>query len=235
MNNFYKQHKILVWTQAVLLPVIGFIPVMMLIEIASVQPLFYLLMFIYLPVGQFTLAPIFTLTGVYTYYSPMLIGYMANKDQIDLHSGTSFDYLFVMSKYKRGIDIRNRILIYHLEGLLNIINKIDNGVIPASVNIIATSYFFNERSIAKFGFEPEKPSIAYRINLMVNFIELTWMYSLAKGAYSIPQVWKARKAKVNGSKLISKKGLIIELHAKMTSKTIIFTQTLLVKDVFFDQ
>lgn len=223
MNNFYKQRKILVWTQALLLLVIGFIPVMMLIEIGSVQPFFYLLIFIYLPLGQFSLAPIFTLTGVYTYYSPMLLGYMANMDQIDLHNGTSFDYLFVMSKYKRGIDIRNRILIYHLEGLLNIINKIENGVIPPSINIIGTSYFFNERSIAKFGFELEKPSIAYRLNLMVNFIDLTWMYSIAKGEFSIPEVWKARKAKVNGSKLISNKGFIIELHAKMTSKTKILT------------
>jgi hypothetical protein len=36
----------------------------------------------------------------------MLLGYMANDVQIDLHSGGSFDYLLVMHKYKSGIRTR---------------------------------------------------------------------------------------------------------------------------------
>jgi hypothetical protein len=46
---------------------------------------------------------------------------MANNLQIDLHSGGSFDYLFVMRKYKPGFEMRNRLLIYHLEGLMHLI------------------------------------------------------------------------------------------------------------------
>lgn len=62
------------------------------------------------------------MTGGYTYYSPMLLGYMTNNQQIDLHSGTSFDYLFVMRTYCPGIELRNRLLMYHLEGLFHKLN-----------------------------------------------------------------------------------------------------------------
>jgi hypothetical protein len=120
MNVFYKQAIFLQWFEAILLLLIGFFPVFWIIESSYVQPLFALFFLVYLPIGQFTLTPISKLTGMYTYYSPMLLGYMANEKQIDLHSGASFDYLFVMRKFKRGIALRNALLIYHLECLLNI-------------------------------------------------------------------------------------------------------------------
>jgi hypothetical protein len=218
MNNFYKQPKLLLWAEAILLMLIGFYPAIIINEAGKSQPLFYLLFLIYIPVLQFTITPISKLTGIYKYYSPMLLGYMANKNQIDIHSGSSFDYLFVMRKFKIGTEIRNQILLYHLEGVMNIISLIENDKIPSTVNIIGTSYFFNERTIAKLGFEMEKPSIFYRINLLVNVIDLIWMYSIAKGKFSIPKIWSAKKVKIAGSKLIENKGTIVGLHAKMVSK-----------------
>lgn len=93
---------------------------------------------------------------------------MPNHIQIDLLRG-SFDYLFVMRNFKIGIESRNRILIYHLEGLLNIIMQIENGSIPESVNIVGTSYFFNKRTLYKLGFKQKSPSWFYRINLLILF------------------------------------------------------------------
>ena len=142
MNDFYKQPKILQWIEAILLLIVGFYPAIVIIELGSIQPLFYLLFFLYLPIGQFSTTPIFKLSGIYRYYSPMLLGYMSNKSQIDLHNGSSFDYLFVMRNFKMGNEIRNRILCYHLEGLMNIIKEVENGSIPKTVSIIGTSYFF---------------------------------------------------------------------------------------------
>jgi hypothetical protein len=126
MNNFYKQPKILQWIEAILLLLFGFIPALAIIEIGYSHPIYYLLLIIYVPVGQFSFTPFFKLIGVYKYYSPMLLGYIANERQIDLHSGGSFDYLFVMRKCKSGIELRNRLLMYHLEGLLKLIELIDN-------------------------------------------------------------------------------------------------------------
>lgn len=147
MNEFYKQPKILQWIEAILLLSIGFLPALFIIEKGHSQPIFYLLFIFYVPVSQFTFTPLLKLIGVYKYYAPMLLGYMSNKHQIDLHCGASFDYLFVMRKYKPGIEVRNRLLIYYLEGLINIIKQIENNSIPRTVYIVGTSYFFSERTL----------------------------------------------------------------------------------------
>jgi len=218
MNGFYKQPIFLQWIEAILILVIGFYPALVIIELTYSTPLFSALFLFYLPVGQFSITPIFKLSGIYKYYSPMLIGYMANNIQIDLHSGGSFDYLFVMRKYKAGIEFRNRILIYHLEGLLNIITQLENGNILKTVNISGTSYFFNVRTLNKIGFELKKPSLFYRINLFANAIDLMWMYSFSKGRFSIPKIWIAKKVSISGTKLIESKDVIEGLYEKMTLK-----------------
>ena len=219
MNDFYKQPKLFQWVEAILLLLIGLLPALVIIEKGYSQPLFYLLFLIYVPIVQFAATPFFTLLGIYKYYSPMLLGYMANDNQIDLHSGGSFDYLFVMRKYKSGIEMRNRLLIFHLEGLIYIIRQIENNSISEKVNIVGTSYFFNNRTLHKMGFEVENPSLFYRLNLIANFIDLSWMYSLSKGKLSIPKIWNAKNAKISGAKLIEKKKMIEELYEKLKRKT----------------
>jgi len=221
VNNFYKQPKILQWIEAISLLIVGFLPALFIIEKGHAQPIIYLLFILYVPIGQFAFTPLFRLTGVYTYYSPMLIGYMANAKEIDLHSSGSFDYLFVMRNYKSGIELRNRLLLYHLEGLLNLIQSIENKIIPETVTISGTSYFFNKRTIQKLGFDPVKPTLFYRLNLVLNFFDLIWMYSLSKGKFSIPKIWKANKASISGTALLENKRLIEELHDKMKRKLII--------------
>jgi hypothetical protein len=219
MNDFYKQAKILQWIEAILLLLIGFLPALLIIEKGHSQPIFYLLFIIYVPIGQFAFTPLFTLIGVYKYYSPMLLGYMANVRQIDLHSGGSFDYLFVMRKYKAGIEMKRKLLLYHIEGLIRIIELIENKSIPETANIVGTSYFFNDRTFSNVGFEIVKPSLFYRLNLFVNFIDLIWMYSLSQGKWTMPKIWNAKKASISGTKLIESKKKIEELYDKMKIKT----------------
>ena len=219
MNDFYKQPKLFQWVEAILLLLTGLLPALFIIEKGHSQPLFYLLFLIYVPIVQFAATPFFTLVAIYKYYSPMLLGYMANDNQIDLHSGGSFDYLFVMRKYKSGIEMRNRLLIFHLEGLIYIIRQIENNSISEKVNIVGTSYFFNNRTLYKMGFEVENPSLFYRLNLIANFIDLFWMYSLSQRKLSIPKIWNTKNAKISGAKLIESKKIIEELYEKLKRKT----------------
>ena len=218
MNEFYKQPKILVWIESILLMLVGLFLALLIIEKGYVQPLFYAAFILYVPVSQFLFTPIYRLAGGYTYYSPMLLGYMANDKQIDLHSGTSFDHLFVLRKFKSGIPLRNRILMYHLEGLLNIISLIENKRIPVSVNIIGTSYFFKERTLNNLGFQIEEATLFYRMNLFINFIDLFWMYSLSKGKVAIPTVWDAKKATIKGETLMTQKTKLEGLYQKLKAK-----------------
>jgi len=190
----------------------------LIIEKGSVNPCFYAAFVLYVPLSQFLYTPLFTLTGGYTYYSPMLLGYMANEKQIDLHNGTSFDYLFVLRHVKPGIDLRNMTLMYHVEGLLNLIAKIENKQISESVTIVGTSYFFNDRTLAKLGFQIEKASLFYQLNLFLNFIDLWWMYSLAKGKIAIPELWNAKKARIQGTQLCAQKATLEGLYRFLKAK-----------------
>ena len=219
MNDFYKQPKLFQWVEAILLLLIGLLPALVIIGKGDSQPLFYLLFLIYVPIVQFAATPFFTLVGIYRYYSPMLLGYMANDNQIDLHSGGSFDYLFVMRKYKSGIVMRNRLMKFYLEGLIYIIKQIENKSISEKVNIVGTSYFFNNRTLCKMGFEVKNPSFFYVVNLIANFIDLLWMYSLSQGKLSIPEIWNAQNAKISGTKLLESKKIIEELYEKFKGKT----------------
>ena len=219
MNDFYQQPKIWQWIQAILLLFVGFLPALSIIEKGHAQPLFYLLFILYIPIGQFAFTPFFRLTGVYQYYSPMLLGYMANDRKIDLHSGGSFDYLFVMRKYKAGMEIRNRLLMYHVEGLIKIILLIENKSLPETVHIVGTSYFFKERTLHKLGFEIETPSLFYRLNLFINFIDLIWMYSLSQGKLSMPKLWNVKKASISGAKLMESRKVLEDLYDNMKRRT----------------
>lgn len=221
MNDFYKQPKILQWTEAIVFMFIGFLPALFIISCGTANPLYYILFIVYIPIAQFAFTPFFKLCGVYTYYSPILLGYMPNEKVIDLHSGTSFDYLFVLSNKKAGVQLRNQLLIYHLEGLLKIIELIEQGYIPQTADIVGTSYFFNERTIKKMGFEQVNPSFFYRLNLYFNFIDIFWMYALSQGKLTIPKIWNAKKAIVSGAKLLESKVRIEDLHRKMTRTSIL--------------
>ena len=218
MNHFYKQPKIVVWIESIFLLLIGIVLGILIIVKGNDNALYYLGFFLYVPVSQFLFTPIYTLTGGYTYYSPMLLGYMANDTQIDLHSGTSFDHLFVLRKYSSGTPLRNRILLYHLEGLLQLIQLLEEQRIPESVNIVGTSYFFNDRTLLKLGFQIEKASLFYRINLLINGIDLFWMYSLSQGKLAIPTLLDAKKASIQGNQLVQSKSKLHALHQHLQAK-----------------
>ena len=215
MNRFYQWPASMKWSMALLLLMVGFVPALFIIVRGSEQPLFYFAFFLYLPVAQFAMTPLFTLLGLYRYSSPLLLGYLPNEKVIDLHSGGSFDYLFVMRGVAPGAAFRKQVLKYQLEGLLRLIQYVEEKQIPESVSIVGTSYFFNEKTLQKFGFKLVEASAFYRLNLLVNFIDHTWMYSLAQGKLSFPKLWKAKKAHISGAALVRQRAAIAAVYERL--------------------
>jgi hypothetical protein len=148
---------------------------------------------------------------MYTYLSPMLLVFGASEKRYDLHNGTSFDYYFVMRKIKPGIAARKKILEYFLEGLLEIIDRIEKGKLPDTLKISGSSYFFSERTAKRLGFSITDAGIFAKINLLFNIVDLTWMYSYAKGKFTFPNFSKIRKAEIDGQTLVSKEDELIRL------------------------
>jgi hypothetical protein len=167
-----------------------------------------------IPIGQFLSTPLFTLMGTYTYLSPMLLVYNKNGETWDLHSGTGFDYYFLRNEIKPGHAWRKQMFAYYIDGLLEIIRQIETGNIKPDTTIKGSSYFFGERTLKKFGFQLDKPSTFERVNILLNMVDLTWMYSIAQGRFAIPNITNVQNARVTAKDYLGHKEALLEYQKR---------------------
>jgi hypothetical protein len=104
-------------------------------------------------------------------------------------------------------------LSYFLEGLLRIVERIEATELPKSVIIQGNSYFFSGKTASKLGFSLSETNIAVRINLLVNYFDLTWMYSLSQGRIAFPKIGDVKTAEITGSCLVMNKHKLIRLNS----------------------
>lgn len=214
MNRFYTLPRVTQWTIALLMLVVG-------MSVFGFFMTFYhpysaFLHFpISLPLAHLALTPILTLAGSYKYYSPMLLVYNPNPKKYDIHQGTSFDYLMVMRWSDRGLTARKKIWKYFLEGFIRIAEEIEAGNLPPTLQIEGTSYFFSKQTAERLGFRLEPPSALYRLNLIINYIDLCWMYSFAQNRLAFPRVLDAHKAVINGKDLLERKAYFEKLIQRL--------------------
>ncbi len=187
------------------------------LDFAEENKLGYLLVFIIVPIIQFLLSPMYTLCKVFKYLSPMLLVYMPNKKKYDIHNGTSFDYLMVMRNTKPGVHWRKKMLKFYLEGLLHIIDDIEKEVLSKKIVIKGSSYFFSDRTARRMGFELSNTGLFERVNLILNMLDIIWMYSMTRGKFTIPNLLKMKTAKITGEKLVANKVKLKNLQAYLTS------------------
>lgn len=173
---------------------------------------FFFAFFIFLgSVYHFTSTPFHRLQGTYKYYSPMLLVFMPSNEKYDIHSGTSFDYLFVMWGTPAGKPFRNKLLSHYLEGLLKIIEEIELGAIPKSVLVRGSSYFFGERTAKRFGFEIKETGKEEKSNFLFLYFDLTWMYSLSQGKLAFPKLSEIKTAEISGEDLCKQKDKLLRM------------------------
>ena len=213
MNKFFDQHITVQWILALLMLLMLFSIFILWMKLLS-DHLIALPLIILLPtLVQFFSAPMAKLVGIHTYLSPMLFVNNATNKKYEIHNGTPFDYLLVMRKTRRGIRFRKQMLSYFLDGLLGIVERIEATELPESVVIQGNSYFFSAKTASKLGFDLSETSIAVRINLLVNYFDLTWMYSLSKGQISFPKINEVKTAEITGSCLVMNKHKLIRLNS----------------------
>ncbi len=172
-----------------------------------------LLLFLMTPAMQFLVSPLMTLLGVYKYLSPMLLVYAARPELYDLHNGTSFDYLFHYRKTRSGNQWQNRLLLYYIQGLLEVIRQIESEQLPATIEVRGSTYFLADSTIERLGFEAH-PTVWYeKANLVINYLDLIWMYSLSKGKLSLPKMSNVKTATTTGERLVAQKSKLESLKA----------------------
>jgi len=156
------------------------------IQHVNESPIWAAGIFVMVPIIQFFSTPLFTLLGIYTYYSPMVVSLGSNDRVINLHNGTSFDYLLEMRRVKPGLPWKKRMLVHYLAALQKIIHMIDTGKLPESVTIRGSSYFLSRSSAKRLGFSLSSTSFLEKLNILLNYVDLLWTYSLANGRLTYP-------------------------------------------------
>lgn len=220
MNPFYrwpkwKQH---LWTTVTSIAGFG-LYILWILMMTNTYGLWAIFMvFFIVPLVQFLTTPMNRKTGVFKYYSPMLLVYNANEKTYDLHNGTSFDYLFVMKWSDRGIKAKRKLLAYYMEGFLKIIEEIESGEIPGSVKIIGTSYFFSESTAKRLGFELAKPTAFYIFNIYLNYLDLLWMYSFSNGKLTFPSVKNIKKVEISVADFVKNKAYYQKLYNRLSKE-----------------
>jgi len=219
MKRFNSLNKVFKWAISISFGIILIFILSVWIKTVSESKIWMLLIIIIVPVIQFLITPLFTLLKFYHYYSPMVVSFGNNKTVIDLHNGTSFDYLLEMSKIKAGIRWKNKMLFHYLNALLKIISQIENGDITNSTIIRGSSYFLSERSAKKLGFSVNKTSMIEKFNIALNYFDLVWMYSFTNGKITFPNLTKITTVRITGVELVQNKQKISGLANRLSNNT----------------
>jgi hypothetical protein len=211
MNKFYDLPKYAQWiVTAIILLILGFL-VNFWIKLTGVFLLAILLIFIITPIMQFLIAPLMKLTGVYQYLSPMLLVYSPSEKKYDLHNGTSFDYLFLYQNTNSGLTWQNRMRGYYMTGLLAIIDKVEIGELPDTVEVRGSSYFLSEQTTKRLGFQSKSTGAAEKLNILINYLDLVWMYSLSKRKLSFPKLKNIKTVSTTRAMLLKNKEQFLKI------------------------
>ena len=218
MNTFYTYSKRKQWTITIILLIIFGVLMIAWLQLMTRSLWYYFSIVLLVPPMQFALTPLLTLTGTYKYLSPMLLVYNPTQEKYDLHNGTAFDYFFVMRGIKKGRATQNKILAYYLEGLLKIVEELEQSDIPESITISGTSYFFSESTARRLGFSIDPPNRFLQFNQYINYVDLVWMYSRAKGRFRLPNLKNVKSVSIKGSGLLAQKESLQKLYAYILSR-----------------
>jgi hypothetical protein len=157
-------------------------------------PLLVAGVFLLAPLESLLLTPVYALAGRFRYYSPMLLATRRRGGGLDLHVGTLFDYVARLRWSDRGPRASRIVTADILRGLLALAEEIESGALPAGAEIVATSYFFSDRTVARLGFELRDAPAAVRHNLAAAGLSIALRLSFTRGRPAFPDLRRIRQA-----------------------------------------
>ena len=211
--NAYYLPISLQWVLAICLFLIGIYGI-------SLIDVWWKLIFVFLliPILQFCCTPLFRLIGIYKYLSTTVYAVPATKAYYELHNATTYDYLQQFSWSDKGLKTQRQLLMNYGQAFLKIIQLIETGKLPPSLQIIGQSFFFSRQTAKKLGFQIYPANRVTKICSTLNALELTILYSFARGKWVIPPFWKVKVMTISGEDLCKKKELIRRIIQQIKKK-----------------
>ena len=149
----------------------------------------------------------------------MVVAFGDTRSLLDLHNGTSYDYLLKMRKIRPGGVWKRTMLVYYLEALLAIIRQMESGELSPKVAVRGSSYFLSERTATRLGFKTGSTSMAEKVNIVLNYLDLVWMYSLSEGRWVWPNLRNIKTVNIQGHDLILQKAYLSELRDYLATRS----------------
>lgn len=168
-----------------------------------------------LPLIQASFTPLLSLLGWWRYVSPLMFVEGTSATVVEIHGGTWWDYACHFRTSDAGAHVRTGVLVAYIEALLTLADLLEAGRISPDAEIRGTSYFFDERTATKLGFQIHDPSTPRLAMLWVGLIEISTKLSFARGRLSLAPVWKAKLATIGGAELVGQKPALSALHRRL--------------------
>lgn len=171
-----------------------------------------------MPVYSFAFMPILTLLKVADFKSELLFLTKDKDKNYDIHFGSLFDCLLSGLFTNRKASFKKLMMFNVVVGLRNIIDDIEKGKIDPKAIIKGSSYFFNERNASRFGFSITETKNSHKYILMLNIMEIGFVYSFAQGRFALPNFSDFKSVKTTGAELVKHKDYIQSLVDRLDSK-----------------
>jgi hypothetical protein len=158
---------------------------------------------------QYITTPLLRKTGYYTYFSPLFFIMPINKKTYEIHLGTSWDF-FRLNKKKPTV-----FLILLLEGLINLIDSVENKKISPNTVFKAKIHFFKKETLERFGFQVKKFNTFEYLLFIFQYIELFLLKLLVQKSFNPPDIRKVVKVSFSASELVEKKDLLLQTYKEI--------------------
>ena len=169
-------------------------------------------LFLFMPFSSFVIAPLMRVRFLFKYYSPVLLVQFPNKKVFDLHLVNNFD-LINFSRNKTNA--KKMIFLGIVEGLLNICEEIEQGKLPRSLKIQATTFFMNARTFKKLGFKKVRFAPQYAILYFFDYIGILFSNYFISKKFRLVNIIKTSKAGMTGEDLIQNKVNLEKIKQKL--------------------
>lgn len=169
---------------------------------------FYLITILIIPVLLSVIAPFFDVPamkkrGKLRYHSPLFVSQL-KQNEIIIHGGTLFDYVFAIDHKLNGPQRTRYIVQQYLQGLLHLIESCEKENL-INLKVRGTSYIINERTAQRMGFKVVQTDGLQQLILIFNYVNISIANSVAKGKPAFPNLKHTRSFEANIADLIQNK------------------------------